>query len=318
MVGPGLKKYAEELGFTQAQGVAYGVYNNYMLTLKEGSGWKGATFAAGFPDAESKAAIQALLFDPATQKDNRIVGVNITDAMVDLRFQDTVGTMDVLKNAVDTVSVRLAEAGVRGVECCNACHAGFDGVPGEEVLIDGNVFYMHSGCVDGLSGVMIENAEQVKKTGSLGAGIIGAILGAVIGAIPWGVASYFGWFVAFLGFIVGIASKKGYELLGGKETKAKPISVLISSLLAVVVIELIIYVLVYHDALLAEGYGTSIADSARFFFYVLAESSEVQGNVVLDLLLSWLFVILGIFPMLREAFAGAKSATATPIRLNRQ
>jgi len=48
-------------------------------------------------------------------------------------------------------------------------------------------------------------------------GALGAFLGALVGAVPWAVVYSLGMFTAWLGLLIGIAAKKGYELFGGKK-----------------------------------------------------------------------------------------------------
>lgn len=318
MLETGLKKYAQELGFSVLYDFGYGEYNGYILTLKEGAGWKSAAFAVVFPDDTAKSAIQAVLFDPAFQSENIISEVNITDATVEMRFRDAVDTIDKMKNALELVSAKLHETGVLGVGYCNKCKTHFEETEGEDVYITGNVFRMHSGCIDSLGAAMKENAEQAKNKGNLGAGIAGAAIGALVGAIPWAVASYFGWFVAFLGFVVGIASKKGYELLKGKESKAKPISVLVFSLIAVIIAEIAVYLISIMGMSADEGMALSLSQAFQLFFYVIKVDPSLLGSVIFDLVLSWVFVILGIFPMLKATFAGATAAAPAPVRLGRK
>ena len=40
MVGSGIKKYANEKGWQIKEGVAFGVYRGYMMSMEEGNGWK--------------------------------------------------------------------------------------------------------------------------------------------------------------------------------------------------------------------------------------------------------------------------------------
>lgn len=319
MIGAGLKKYAEELGLEVSGGRAYGVHNGYMLSFYEGSGYKAVTVALTFPDESTKLSVEEMLCDIQFKKDNGIGGAVVTDAMIDVRFNDTVGTLKIMKNAVEVILTKLAESGIGGVEYCNACHCRFDEhSSAEDVMIDGNVFRMHSECIDSLSANMAENAERIKQQGSIGGGIAGAFLGAIVGVIPWALASYFGWFVAVLGLIVGIASKKGYELFGGKQTKLKPIAVLISSLIAVVAAEFVIYVVVVMASIAEAGMAISAAEAIELLFVMIAEDSAVSSAIVTDLLLSFLFVVLGIFNLIKDTFRGTDSALAVPVRLGKK
>ena len=125
--------------------------------------------------------------------------------------------------------------------------------------------------------------------------------------------------MAFLGLVIGIASKKGYELLGGKENKAKPISVLISSLLCVVVAQIAVYLIGIMSAYSSEaGTSISLSQAAEVFMITLEYDSSVLGSVILDLILSWVFVIIGIFPMIKELFTGANSTASKHVRLGKK
>lgn len=316
MLDTRLKEYASELGFTSMSDFAYGEYNGYMLTLREGKGWKSATFAISFPDEATKNAVRSFLFDAEFQNEHIISEVNVTDASAELRFRDAVDTVDLMKKAIEMISLKLCETGVHGITHCGLCHAELGESEGEDVYVTGNVFRMHSDCIDGLGAAMTENAEQSKKSGSVVAGILGAAIGALVGVIPWALAFYFGWFMAFLGYVVGIASKKGYELFKGKDSKAKPIFVIICSLVAVVVAEIAVYLVGIMASYAAEeGIAITLSQAAYVFFLVLEYDTAILGSVAFDLVLSWVFVIIGMFPMIKAAFSKVGSATSTPIRL---
>jgi len=323
MVGMGLKKYAQELGFTIKEGVAYGVYGKYMLTMQEGAGYKAATFAVTFPDDSAKATIQATLLDASFQKQYRITKCDITDSMIAIVFLDNPGTMGILKNALAAIGELLEQNGVWGVECCNACRTGYENNEGEDVLIAGNVFVMHPECIDTVNAQMSENAETVKRSGNTGLGILGAALGAVVGAIPWAIAFYAGWFVGWLGLLIGVASKKGYELLGGKETKVKAVSVIVSSLISVVAVNMIVYILSWHADLNAM-FGATLQESVNFFFDSMLNKNFIAYDpallpyVLKDIVLGWVFAGLGIFALAKGMFIEAKSNTATPVRLGKR
>ena len=97
-----------------------------------------------------------------------------------------------------------------------------------------------------------------------GATIIGALIGALVGAIPWAVAYYAGWFVAALGLIVGLASMKGYDYLRGKECRAKPIIVMLATVVAVLIANIVaIAVGVVKGSELTEKINAILANISR-------------------------------------------------------
>ena len=157
----------------------------------------------------------------------------------------------------------------------------------------------------------------------VGDGILGAALGAVVGAIPWAIAFYAGWFVGWLGLLIGVASKKGYELLGGKETKVKAVSVIVSSLISVVAVNMIVYILSWHADLNAM-FGATLQESVNFFFDSMLNKNFIAYDpallpyVLKDIVLGWVFAGLGIFALAKGMFIEAKSNTATPVRLGKR
>ncbi len=111
-------------------------------------------------------------------------------------------------------------------------------------------------------------------------GIIGAIIGGLIGSIPWILVYVYGnLIVSLLATIIALGALKGYQLFKGKITKAiKPIIVIIT-LLIVVFVNLVVvpYFISYSN------------DMDLSYIY-----SNLQDELMHDLLLSILFAILGI------------------------
>ena len=318
MVGSGLKKYAAELGLRESLGVAYGVHNGYMMTLQEGAGWKSIGFAVSFGDDASKVAVQAMLLDADYQKARRIGEYSVTDAAVYIKLVDSMGTMKILREVVDEMIAKFTEAGVRGVTHCQCC-GGELAEDGVNVLINGVVYRMHPQCIDKVEHEQSENAEMLKSTGSVASGTVGAVIGGIIGAIPWAVASYFGWFVGWLGFLIGIAAKKGYELMKGKETKAKAVVIIITVVLAVIAAEYVSLLtgLCSYLATDAEfaGESYSVLQVAQLLNYTLLTSSEYLTSVLIDVALGLVFAGLGVFQTIKSIFVSGNEATSKPVRL---
>jgi len=62
-----------------------------------------------------------------------------------------------------------------------------------------------------------ENETSSWESKNYGPGALGAFLGGLIGSVPWAFVYHMGYFVAWLGLVIGFLAKKGYELLGGKK-----------------------------------------------------------------------------------------------------
>ncbi len=316
MIGSAFKKYANELHFTIHKGVAYGEYRQYLLTFSEGMGWKKVVIGVSFPDQNSKAAVQVFLMDQKFRASHRITEAFIEDSAVTLIFQDTMGTVKVVRNTVEEVLDQFTELDIKGVGFCNYCGQAFAGDDKEKILYNERVLYMHSGCVGHLSAEVNAATEDMKSEGSVARGTVGAVIGALIGAVPWAVAYYFGWFVGWLGFLIGLAAKKGYELFKGKNTKAKAVVVSIVVFLTVILVEYVTLIIGCWTELPPDYGSASLGDVIQYVNTIIPVYREIQIAMIKDILMGWLFAGLGIFSMVRDIFKGAKAATTLPERLD--
>ena len=65
MVGSAMKKFAAENGIAIKDGIAFGNYHGYMMSMEEGVGWKAISFAVRFEDENAQYALLGFLYDPA-------------------------------------------------------------------------------------------------------------------------------------------------------------------------------------------------------------------------------------------------------------
>ncbi len=320
MVGSGIKKFAVENNFHIKEGVAYGNYKGYMLTLQEGSGWKSAAFAARIETEEAKGAIAAFLSNSDNAKQFALSQYNMSDSKILIVFNDTIGTMKKMISFIEVFTKILAESGAKGISVCSYCGQSFEGTPSVNVLVDGAAFVMHPACADTLNTEADYQQEKNQNTGNTLMGVVGALLGGIIGSIPWAVALFFGWFVGWFGFITGIAAKKGYELFKGKNTRIKAVTLIIVSILCVVIAELAVQFIFMVQAITADPelsvYFTSAGDYISFFFNIVFTDTEVLTAIGIDILLGLVFAFLGIFSTLKEVFTETSSKSGRALRLD--
>ena len=293
--------------------MAYGEYRQYLLTFSEGMGWKKVVIGVSLRNETSKAAVQVFLMDQKFRSSHRITEVLIEDSAVTLIFQDTMGTVKVIRNTVEGVLDKFTELNIKGIGFCNYCGQAFAGGDKEKILYNEKVLYMHTGCVGHLSAGVNAGAEEIKSEGS--------VAGGTVGAVPWAVAYYFGWFVGWLGFLIGLAAKKGYELFKGKDTKAKAVVISIVVFLTVIFAEYVTLLIgcwsEFSDAPQWLAGGFSFGDVVEYVNAIVLRNREIQISMITDILIGWLFAGLGIFSMVRDIFKGAKAATARPERLDK-
>lgn len=316
MINGRMKKYAAELGFTFKNGVAYGVLGGYMTTLKNDSYLNHVTFAVTFPDENGKAAVQSMIFDGDFQKKYFVSNCQVTNSLVALSFANTPKAMKTVSEALNLITEKMSSSDVKGVDFCNCCNTSFSGFAGEDVLINGNVFRMHSGCIDKITAEKSEISESVKKQGNVFTGIIGAVIGALIGVIPWAVVGYFGWVVGWLGFLIGIAAKKGYEICRGKETKVKGVVIIVVVFLSVMLAEYCSQFIAFIGAV--KEYTVvmpPLGPCFELFNAALFSEAEYIAPVIFNVILGWIFAGLGIAGVIREIFGKANAVSSLPVRL---
>lgn len=313
MVGSGIKKYAKENGLTVKNGVAYGVYRGYMITMQEGAGWKSVDFAV-WMDNDLNLAVQNQLrsmFDEQTKKDYRVMDLAGTNNCISVKFFDNPGTMAKVKDVIDLMVNRLSACQVPGAGYCAHCGQPIDGsASAETVMVKGAVHQMHSGCAASVERELGDAREELQSQGSVASGAIGAVLGGIVGVIPWAIASYLGVFVGWLGFLIGFAAKKGYELLKGKECKTKAFIIIVVTILCVILAEIAGYGVMFMTE-----FELSFAESIELFFQVLEVEPEAMSEVVGNLALGLVFAGLGIFDVVRDVLSANSNKNTSVTRM---
>ena len=164
--------------------------------------------------------------------------------------------------------------------------------------------YMHL-CSDCFSRVQHDNSmnssqKQHKKENVIG-GIVGALLGSLLGIASIIIFSQLGYVAALSGVIMAVCTLKGYEMLGGKlSTKG----IVISSLL-------MLLMTAFGDRLdwaiiIARELEVDFATAFRIFPELLSNELIEMSNYVANLVIQYLFVLLGAIPTIISAVKGRK------------
>ena len=308
MVGPGLKKYAEEKGLKVSNGVAYGVIGGYMATLVDGADIKRASFSCAVTD-EVAGRLKFTLDEKSFKKQYRIINVEILRESVTVVFGDTVGTMKKIAACMEVLPRKLKECGAIGDGFCTACGNNIEVTDAQNiVLINGIAHRIHTSCA-GDVGQRAEFEQDAYKNEDkkLGRGISGALLGAAVGGIVWAIAYYLGWFFALIGVLIAFLAKKGYELLGGKVCKAKTVIVLLSTVFGAVFGQLLGDFVSIAMSIVGTEY--TIIDVPYLYIYILTEQPDVLSSTLVNLGMGLLFALLGGYGILRKTHSEDKNAT---------
>lgn len=324
MVGSAIKKYASQKNLTVKNGVAYGIYNGYFIVLSDGYNLKRVGFSVRFENESTKNAFENMLSQKNIRKQYKINSFDISNSYVDIVFTDNIGAMKRISSFIDMFTAQLSAYAVSGEVVCAHCgqafEASYQSSSAVPVLLDGKVYHMHSYCIEQFNETVEAENREEKKNGSVFTGTIGALIGGILGSIPWAIAYYLGWFVGWLGFLIGLAAKKGYEILNGKSSRIKGIVVVLVTILCVVLAEFVtaligIKIELANDPELSL-YAFTFSDIIEIFFSLVEESSEYRGAVISDLVLGLIFAMLGIGSLARSIFIKTSDNNGKVIRLD--
>lgn len=300
MIGFALKKFASQNGMLTSHGVAYGSLRGYSATLSEGSGYKQIVFTTSFSDAALEKAFWDEVNAAPLQKSYRVQSINVAGKNVQIVFADNPGTMKKLEKFVDWFVSLLKKYEAARVSVCPECGMPVNG--GCWKLVNGVAYHVHESCGENMRNRVDAENENRKMAaeGSYGMGLIGALLGSVVGAIVWAVVLCMGYVASLVGLLIGWLSEKGYNLLRGKQGKAKVAILIVAIIVGVVVGTLGGYALSFVQ-LIAEDEAATLtySDIPMLMEYTLTDP-ETQGYVWKDVILGLLFAGLGVFALLRK------------------
>ena len=341
MIGSGLKKLAAQYGLNVENGVAYGMAKGCLIALSEGAGYKRLSIYVGQGEQSQaeQAADQIVVSkagpDPAQQRaealgerivelasdyeryrlmrsSQRFNGVEIASdsSALSVNFFDNPGTIKRVEAFIEEVLPQVAEL-TRPGECA-LCGRELQGdacavlMPGERVAA------MDADCAG-----RFEDACAQQKQGSVARGMIGAAVGALIGAALWCAVGLAGYTASIVGMVTALLAGKGYDLLGGRPGRARMACIVACTLLAVAVGDAAaIGVMIWREY--AQS-GAELMQALGFGEYLgmmtelLVADSEFMGGVARDLLLGWLFAIIGCVAVLRKS---GKNGAERVVRLH--
>lgn len=302
MIASGLKKLASENGMKVAHGVAYGGLGGFAATLSEGSGWKKIIFATRFTDNQMANAFIQQVNQVDVKRVYRVQNLNVAPRYIGIVFLDNPGTMKKIRAFLDWFLPLLHQFGASRYNICSEC--GYEVTDGRWVLIDEIAYFMHGGCADKVKREILEdNTQRMEEDpGSYVSGALGAFGGAALGAVLWAIVLNLGYVASLVGLVIGWLAEKGYNLLKGKQGKAK---------IVVLILAIVFGVLVGTfgaDAFTLIGMmnsgelpGFTYGDIPMFIIAMLVESPEYKSALLSNLAMGILFAGLGVFALLRQA-----------------
>lgn len=212
-----------------------------------------------------------------------------------------------LKEAMIAVTDYLVEN--HAEECCSFCGALGADMNGIYQL-DEQVEIM---CADCFRRQMDQEAAQgKKKKTNLAAGIVGAVFGSLIGVACWVLIYQLGYIAGLTGFVMMVCCMKGFELLGGRLSRA---GVIVSILISIVMLFAAEYLTVGIEIykMMKEYYSSvSLFEGIRAVPSYLADSSvgpDLWGAMIKDLLMGYVFMVLASISFIRQSFKATAGNT---------
>lgn len=299
MIGSGLKKFAKEWNMKIASGVAYGVMQGYSVTLQEGSGYKQMAIATRFANMEQQRVFEQMVSQVNITSQYRVHRFTVAPDHIGVVFSDTIGTMKKIRAFAQWIFPLLQECGASTAEFCNECGAPIQN-DGVWLLRDNAVaVHVHELCSKRIQDQIYgENMQrQEEENGSYGYGIVGAVIGALLGSVVWALVLLAGYVAGIVGLLIGFLANKGYNLMKGKQGKAK---------ITILVIAIVLGVLVGTiGGACIQGIQLMNEDGVGMEYFVpymqwLFEIEENQRLIVSNFLIGLLFAGLGVFGMLKQ------------------
>lgn len=302
MIGSALKKLAKENSMKVAKGVAYGSLRGYAATLSEGAGWKQIVFTTTFTDPAKRTELMDLVSSTDVKKLYRVQNLGIGPRSVQVIFHDNPGTMKKIMAFLDWFLPLLQEYTATGVNICTEC--GCEITAGRWALINGVAYHFHDSCAQKaareVEGSNTRRAEA--DNGSYLLGTVGALLGSSLGAVLWAIVLNMGYVASLVGLVIGWLAEKGYNLLKGKQGKAKVLILIIAIVFGVLLgtfgADAFTLVGMINDG---EMGGLTMGDIPMIISVLLAEDAEYRSAVMSNILMGLLFAGLGVFALLRQA-----------------
>lgn len=300
MASAALRKLAKELQLKMDRDSCYGNLDGYCVTIREENNLRTANVSVSFSEEAQQADALGYFTSTELVKNWKMASAAYENNALSFRFAATIGTNKRLVEFLQALPAMLREFRVQGIGHCALCaQQNLDDT--SYVQINNIVHHAHRDCVQEAELKVAEElaAHKEENKHSL-RGAFGALLGGIVGSIPWVIVFYLGYFVGWLGFLIGLCAKKGYELLGGKPCKRKVAIVLIVTIVCVVLATFVGYCADLY--IYAQSYGVSlpISDAIGWTFEAIVTDGETLSWFLLNAGVGLLFGIIGVASLMRD------------------
>ena len=273
-------------------GTVYGSYSGFEVTVTPISG--GRTFQISLAVKRAGAAPSLVEMQQITAVGKKyLAACSVSGYRVDFNVRPSALSVKstVKKNLFPALETVVSNLKAQGYEnCCQVCGT-------EEGVGPYYAYNCAARLCDTCRQSFVERNDiarhQTEQTSeNIVGGIIGALLGSLIGAAAIILISRLGYIAAVSGVIMGVCALKGYEMLGGKLSKA---GVVISTVIMVVMVFLSNQ-FDWAIVLKSEIPELGIFESFRWINYLLFNGGIELSTYLWQLILLYIFTFAGAAP----------------------
>lgn len=307
-----VKQFAVQNGLTvdEKGGLIYGLYNGYFILIQQ------------YPNTDARHSITLWAKPgnvPPSQPTSDYLnqcpskfqyvqtasynGVKIVAEMQGLGFSWGKNYVPCMQAFLNEITVYCSANDL--LPCCEGCGTEY----GLNLYqLDGAPHMFCSSCYTNVSSQLQQNAVKKKAEGhgNMLGGIIGALLGSLLGAVVWVLIYQLGYISVVGGLVMIFCTMKGYELLCGKLTKP---GIIISCLISVAMVFVSEYLCLAIE--IAKAYGGFDIMSALQMVPMFLKESEVSSAVTMDIFVGLIFLIVGAFATVKQAFKNSSVSVKT-------
>lgn len=296
MISSGFKKFGLGKGLKLGKGFCYGNLNGFIATLSDGSGIK-SMYLSTYVDQEAASRITSEADE--LKKKYKLNALEVNSKYIYIAFVDTIGTLKRVEAFTEEALPLLKEWGAGDADICPHCQNKMDSTAVTK-LIYGHVVKLHGGCAEEILNEMKETeVEMAEAKSNAGLGILGSVLFGIIGAIPWAIVYALGYFVAWLGALIGFMIVKGYEVFKGKLKKS------VIPVFVVITIFCVVLAQFMGDAFQLGYYimngelDATLGDIPMIFKELLLPDPDYQRQVIINIVIGLIFAGIGVFGVFR-------------------
>ncbi len=301
-----LKNIGNTYSMNIEKGYIWGLVNDYLLMVDETTSYKRISICISLEEDDKRREILAD-YIKTNKAYFKITNFKIDETYISLYFHYTVGLKKRMIEFISEFLKKLRENEVPNANVCCACLKQ-DKQKLKHIKTEDAVLCMHQNCFDSFSQQIDKNVESFKEENKNHiTGAIGAVLGGLLGTIPWIIAFMAGYFVGWLGLLIGMAANKGYSLFKGKNSKLTPFIIIIVVIICVFTAQVLSEYLSLNSYLV-ENYEEkySISEMTELIVNVFEQSAEYRQEVITNLLLGLLFAGLGIIKVIKSIVIKSK------------